>query len=220
MIKSVLFYTNKLKALKRFYANVLDRDITASDEEKFTVNMGETEITFQQSGVPSSYHFAINIPGNQFSVMKSWMQDKLTLNRAEGMNEIYYSSLDADSMYFEDPAGNLVELIGRRKRDLFGDLTKEAFFDVSEVAITTQNMLDVGDELQDIGIPLRHGTDIDPKTLNYLGRDDTFIVLTPPEWKWRFSKNEAETHPLEITLDDGHLLVLDKDGAMTLSEKR
>lgn len=120
MFKSVLFYTNQLKSLKRFYANVLELDITTSGNEQFTVNIGETGVTFQQSEKPSIYHFAINIPGNQFVIMKSWIQDRLTLNKDGGINEIYYPSLDADSMYFEDPAGNLIELIGRRHRDLFG----------------------------------------------------------------------------------------------------
>lgn len=217
MFKSVLFHTDKLKLLKRFYANVLEREIVASTNEQFTVNIGETDITFQQSDVPSFYHFAINIPGNQFVIMKAWIQDRLTLNKDGGINEIYYSSLDSDSMYFEDPAGNLIELIGRRHRDLFGDLTKEAFFDISEVGITTPYVTQVGDDLQDFGIPLRHGTMIDPDTLNYLGKDDTFIVLTPPAWKWKFSKNKAETHPLEMTFDDGRHLALDEDGVMTFS---
>lgn len=214
MFKSVLFYTDKLKSLKRFYGNVMELDITESNDEKFTVKVGETDITFHQSEQSSFYHFAINIPGNQFVIMKHWIQDRLTLNQAWGINEFYYPSFDADSMYFEDPAGNLIELIGRRKRDLFGDLTKEAFFNVSEVGITTPLVADVGEQLQDLGVPLRHGTEVDPEALNLLGKGDTFIVLVPPAWKWTFSKRKTETHPLEITFNDGRHIILDKDGVM------
>lgn len=199
----------------------MELDITESRDEQFTVNVGESAITFHQSKDPSLYHFAINIPGNQFSLMKLWMQDRLVLNQDGGINEIYYSSFDADSMYFEDPAGNLIELIGRRKRDMFGELTTAAFLNVSEVGIVTPFVAEVGDQLQDFGIPLRHGTEADPKSLNHLGKGDTFIVLAPPNRRWDldFSKKETETHPLKVILNDGRQLALDKDGKVTLTER-
>ncbi|MEC5425253.1 hypothetical protein QGM71_17345 [Virgibacillus sp. C22-A2] len=214
MFKSVLFYTNKLKPMKRFYANVLELDITDSGSEYFTVNVGETDITFQHSETPSFYHFAINTPGNQFIIMKEWIESKLTLNLSGGVDKIYYQSLGADSIYFEDPAGNLIELIARRNRDLFGPLTKEAFFDVSEVAVTTPYLSQVGEELQDIGVPLRHGTEVEPDEANYLGRGDSFVVLVPPAWKWEFAKRKTETHPLEITFQDGQHVTLNAEGVI------
>src|SRR5699024_12216241 len=96
---------------------------------------------------------------------------------------VYYSSFDADSMYFEDPAGNLIELIGRRKRDLFGTLTKEAFYDVSEVALVTPNVSEIGETLQDIGIRLRHGSEVNPKGVNFLVMDDTYIAIQSSPYK-------------------------------------
>ena len=149
-------------------------------------------------------------------MIKAWMQDRVTLNRGESMDEVYFSSFDADSMYFEDPAGNIVELIGRRKRDLFGDVTKASFLNVSEVGIVTPFVSEVGEQLQDIGIPLRAGTEVDPESLNFLGKDDAFIVLVPPARRWYFSEKSAETHPLEITLNDGSQIILDEEGKMKL----
>src|SRR5690625_5802009 len=81
--------------------------------------------------------------------MKHWIKDRLTLNREGGIDEIYYPTFDADAIYFEDPAGNSVELIGRRKRDLFGSLTKEAFLNISEIGITTPFVTEVGEQLQE-----------------------------------------------------------------------
>src|SRR5699024_3420629 len=219
MFKKVIFHTHKLKALQRFYANVLELDITNQSDEGFTVKIGTTDVTFQLSDEKARYHFAINIPGNQFVLMKYWMQDRLTLNKTSGLNEVYYSSFDADSMYFEDPAGNLIELIGRRKRDLFGTLTKEAFFDVSEVALVTPNVSEIGETLQDIGIPLRHGLEVNPKGVNFLGMGDTYIALAPSPWKWNFSDMEARTYPVEITLWNDKWIRLDGDGFLEVDEK-
>ncbi|MGN7387568.1 glyoxalase [Sporosarcina sp. SAFN-015] len=205
MIKSAKLYTNNIKALRRFYVNILELDMTESTSEQFTVRIGESYLTFTQTDKPAFYHFAINIPGNQFSMMKYWITDRITLNREEGRDEVYFPSFDADSMYFEDPAGNIVELIGRRKRDLFGDLTKESFLNISEIGITTPHVVEVGDELQDLGIPLRNGTEVEPNELNFLGRGDTFIVLVPPGRRWYFSKKVAEAYPLELTWNDAHI---------------
>src|SRR5690625_1864423 len=121
MFKSVVFYTNKLKPMKRFYRNALGLDVEASEDDSFTVKIGETDVTFKASEVSCNYHYALNIPGNQFSIMKHWIQERTKLLSHRGKTEIFYRNLGADSMYFEDPAGNLVELIGRRNRDLFGD---------------------------------------------------------------------------------------------------
>lgn len=219
MFKSVLFHTNKLKLLKRFYRNVMGFEIIQSSTEEFSVKVGESTIIFRQSDQPAFYHFAINVPGNQFSMIKHWMQERLTLNREKAVDQVYFSNFDADSVYFEDPAGNIIELIGRRNKDVFGNVTINSFLNVSEVGIVTPHIIDVGDQLQDAGIPLWQGTEVDPKSLNFLGKGDTFIVLVPPKRRWYFSKSDAETHPLEITLNDGTDIILDEDGKMSMIEK-
>lgn len=214
MIKSATLYTNNLKALRRFYGNVLELDMTESAAEQFTVRIGESYLTFKQTEQPATYHFAINIPGNQFSMMKYWMLDRVTLTREEGRDEVYFPFFDADSMYFEDPVGNIVELIGRRKRDLFGDLSKESFLNISEIGMVTPHVVEVGDELQDLGIPLRKGTEVEPNELNFLGRGDAFIVLVPPGRRWYYSKKDSETYPLELTWNDTHIK-LDEEGQLS-----
>lgn len=214
MIKSATLYSNNIKALRRFYGNVLELDMTESTLEQFTIRIGESHLTFKQTDKPAFYHFAINIPGNQFSMMKYWITDRITLNREEGRDEVYFPSFDADSMYFEDPAGNIVELIGRRKRDLFGDLTKESFLNISEIGMATPHVVEVGDELQDLGIPLRNGTEVEPDELNFLGRGDNFIVLVPPGRRWYFSKKVSEVYRLELTWNDTHIK-LDDEGKLS-----
>lgn len=218
MFESVLLYTTHLKQLRRFYQNILELEIIKRAATSFTAKIGTSELTFVESKQSAFYHIAINIPGNQFSQIKYWIEDKLTLNRQHGMDDVYFPSFDADSMYLEDPAGNLIELIGRRKRDLFGYVTSDALLNISEVGIVTPHIEEVGDELQDAGIPLRHGTKIDPEHVNFLGKGDTFIVLAPPEIKWYFSEQKAETHPLEITLSTNIHLTLDADGLLKLTE--
>ncbi|MBB4826531.1 catechol 2,3-dioxygenase-like lactoylglutathione lyase family enzyme [Sporosarcina luteola] len=211
MIESATFYTNQLKAMKRFYVDLLELDLIDWTEHQLTIRVGESKLTFVETEQPAFYHFAFNIPGNQFSMMKYFIKDRLSLNWEDGRDEVYFSSFDADSMYFEDAGGNIVELIGRRKRDLFGDLTKESFLNISEVGIVTPDVTKVGEQLVDAGIPLRKGTNIHPEELNFLGRGDTYIVLVPPGRRWYFSKKASEVYPLELSWD-GERIEIDKDG--------
>lgn len=198
--------------------NILDLKITKFSDEEFTITIGESSLTFKQYDQPAFYHFAINIPGNQFSMMKYWIKERVTLNREGGIDEVYFPSFDADSMYFEDPAGNIIELIGRRNRDMFGNLTSAAFLNISEIGIVTPFVTEVGDQLQDFGIPLRGGTEVNPDDLNFLGRGETFIVLVPPERKWYFSKKMSQTHPLEVTLKNSGHIVLNHEGKTQLKK--
>lgn len=217
MFKSVTLYTNQLKTLQRFYMNIMELPLINRSENSFTVKVGGSELTFQATDTAAFYHFAFNIPGNQFSLIKSWIKNKIPLNREGGRDEIYFQNFDADSIYFEDPARNVIELIGRRYRDLFGAPSPESFLNISEVSITTYDMTRVGDKLQDIGIPLWRSTEVNPHTLNFLGSHDTFIVLVPPGRKWYFSEQISEIHPLEVHLTTGETLAVDPEGHLTIT---
>src|SRR5690625_3232412 len=93
MFKQVTLYTNVLKPMQRFYQNVMELDIINIRDQQFSVIVGETTLIFIQSEQTAVYHFAINIPGNQFTIMKHWIKDRLTLNREGGIDEIYYKPL-------------------------------------------------------------------------------------------------------------------------------
>lgn len=218
MFKAVMFYTNQLKILKGFYSNVLGLQILESSSSYFTVSIGTSTLTFCESEQSTLYHFAINIPGNQFTLAKHWALERVTLNREDSVDEIYYKRFDADAFYFEDPAGNVIEFIARRSVDKWSDFSVESLLNLSEVSITTPFVQEVGDQLQDIGIPISGHVDIEPDELNFLGTEDTFILLVPPNRRWYFSKKISENSPLEIELEDGQRLIVSNDGKMQIKQ--
>ncbi|MHA6259345.1 hypothetical protein ACXYMX_05445 [Sporosarcina sp. CAU 1771] len=83
--------------------------------------------------------------------------------------------------------------------------------------MTTPLIGEISEQLQDFGIPLRGGTEIMPKIVNFSGKDDTFIVLIKPNRKWYFSKKSSVTYPLEIVLNDGKQIVMEEEGNIILS---
>lgn len=212
MFQSVKLYTDKLKQLKGFYGNVLGLTIVESGNEYFKLSVGTSTLTFQQSTKKALYHFAINIPGNQFTLAKHWAKERVTLNREDAVDEIYYSRFDADAFYFEDPAGNVIELIARRNVDKWSDFSIDSLLNLSEVSITTPFVQEVGEQIQDIGIHVSGHVDIEPNELNFLGSKNTFILLVPPNRRWYFSKKMSITSPIEIELTDGQTIKISEDG--------
>ena len=216
MFKSVTLYTNQLKQLRGFYGNVLEIPIEESSEEYFQLSIGTSKLIFRHSELQTNYHFAINIPGNQFTLAKFWAKERVLLNREASVDEIYYARFEADAFYFEDPAGNVIELIARRNVDKWSDFSIESFLNLSEISITTPFVEESGEMLQKIGIPINGHFQIEPDELNFLGKKDTFILLVPPKRRWYFSKKLSETSPLEIELENGKVILINREGKTTV----
>ncbi|HSJ36771.1 MAG TPA: serine hydrolase [Planococcus sp. (in: firmicutes)] len=212
MFKKVTLYTNKLNEVKGFYEYQLGFRIVEEDDFSFMLAIGESQLIFRQSEEPASYHFAFNIPGNQFTLAKGWARSRVELNRQEGMDEIYYANFDADAFYFQDPAGNIVEFLGRRNMDKMGDFTVDSLLNISEVSITTPHVAEVGKQLEEMEIPVRGNKGIDPDALNFLGQGAAYILLVAPKRTWYFSKKRSEVHPLSIELTDGRKIDIDEEG--------
>jgi len=212
MFKKVILYTNQLEDMKGFYEYQLGFRIVEEDDTSFTLSMGESQLVFQESDRAAIYHFALNIPGNQFTLAKSWTSERVTLNRQEGMDEVFYANFDADAFYFQDPAGNVIEFIARRSVDRMGNFTVDSILNISEVSITTPYVEEVGELIEDMDIPVRGSKGIEVKALNFLGSGHAFILLVAPKRIWYFSKQKSETHPLSIELTDGRRINITEEG--------
>lgn len=212
MFKKVILYTNRLEEMKGFYEYQMGFRIVEEDASSFTLSIGDSQLVFMESDRAAFYHFALNIPGNQFTLAKSWASSRVALNRQEGMDEIYYANFDADAFYFQDPAGNIVEFIGRRNVDRMGNFSIDSLLNISEVSITTPHVKEVGEQIEELDIPVRGNKGVDPASLNFLGSGDAFILLVSPKRVWYFSKQKSEVHPLSIELADGRQIDIDEEG--------
>jgi hypothetical protein len=115
-----------LSAMKTFYGKTLDLRIMNEKGDRFTVEAGETQVTFvsaadAEDSKPPFYHFAFNIPENKILAALEWQKARTPLlaiperNRAAGYppEVVDYSHWNAHSIFFLDPAGNVVEYIAR-----------------------------------------------------------------------------------------------------------
>jgi catechol-2,3-dioxygenase len=165
-----------LAAMKAFYGKTLDLGILEDTPERLTVEAGETRITFTAStdvveGRAPFYHFAFNIPENKILQALEWQKARTPMlpiperNRAAGFppEVVDYRHWNAHSIFFLDPAGNVVEYIARH--DLKnGDTTPFTWTDIlyaSEIALVVDDVPAAAGRLADVsGIAqYRNGSD-------------------------------------------------------------
>jgi catechol 2,3-dioxygenase-like lactoylglutathione lyase family enzyme len=143
--------TLNLQAQRDFYANILELPVklTSSNLE---VKARTTKLIFAQASTyfDGAYHFAFNIPENQFHAAKKWISERIPLLRDEtGKDEFNSESWNSDSVYFKDPAGNVLEFIARHnlKNAVDRDFDSRQILNVSEIGLPSENVIDLASEI-------------------------------------------------------------------------
>jgi catechol 2,3-dioxygenase-like lactoylglutathione lyase family enzyme len=86
--------------------------LPAGDEDgALTVTIGDARLVLEP-GEPSPQHFAIRIPSAAYADALEWLGARVELLTDEsGSRAFAFPDWNADSAYFADPDGNIVELI-------------------------------------------------------------------------------------------------------------
>ena len=150
-IRKLELLTVDLQAQKDFYTGILELPAELSSSS-LTVQAGETEILFTQaaSDFKGAYHFAFNIPENQYQNAKDWITGRLSLLRdTTGKEDFHSRTWDSDSVYFLDPAGNVLEFIARHTQQnaVVGDFDSRRVLNVSEIGLPSEDVIGLADEL-------------------------------------------------------------------------
>jgi catechol-2,3-dioxygenase len=170
-----------MAAMRAFYGKTLDLRIMDERADRFTVEAGESRITFvitqdTVQGRTPFYHFAFNIPENKIVQALEWQKVRTPLlaiperNQAAGFPSgvVDYRHWNAHSIFFLDPAGNVVEYIARH--DLKnGDTSPFSWADilyVSEIGLVVDDVAGAVDAIKNL-------TALSP----YKGGDATFMAM-------------------------------------------
>jgi catechol-2,3-dioxygenase len=139
--------THELQEMKRFYGQILGFPIENETSNSFLVTFGISSIEFNDQDVEGEpyYHFAFDIPSNQFAEAKRWIKSKTELLTEEGADEIDFKYSVAKSFYFEDPSGNILEFIARLKDNPPSDrpFSSASIQKISEMSLVVQDKLPV-----------------------------------------------------------------------------
>ncbi|PEP49016.1 MULTISPECIES: VOC family protein [Bacillus] len=223
LISRVTLYSNALEEMKDFYLNKLDFQLLHSSEMSFSIQVGESELEFRKNNFNSKplYHFAFNIPSNQFSEAKEWAKKMVVLNVEDGEDEVYFSRSNAHSFYFMDPAGNIVEFISRHtiSPESNEPFSVHSILNVSEMSMTTDQVLAVGNQLIEYGISVRDGEALSDG-FHFMGENGVYLLLGLSGRRWFFSELDAAVHPLQIEIDNEKQIEINRQGECNISIKK
>lgn len=204
--ETITIYSAALETTRKFYRDTLDFPIVEESDEFFTLEIGSTLFSIRQAplGETPFYHFALDVPSNQFEHAKNWLKERVSLLTDEGHDEVYFQTIDAKSIYFEDPSGNIVEWICR-----LSDATPctEPFHPkllqtVSEMSLVVHEKLAAAEQLETFGVVSRDHQPVPAEGLTFMGEreDAVYLLLVPENRGWYFSDKLSVVHPLSLRL--------------------
>lgn len=209
-IKQLILQTSAIKKLTEFYSIVMELPVALRSDTGIMVRIGSTELVFQQvSTAGPFYHFAINIPANKIEEAKAWLSGRVDLIWIEDYKSDIadFVNWHAKSVYFFDPAGNILELIARFDLD---NKTYESFSSTQFLSISEVGLVFKEDELNE-----RTETLLQQYQLSYFGKqpplphfravgdDEGLFIIVPENRYWYPTDKSSGIFPMEVRFENG-----------------
>lgn len=145
-IKKLTIITNKLQETKDFYAKTLGLKINEEASDMFSVKVGWSILRFKQSTEPFLYHYCFLIPSNVLQGALAWMEERVDILEIEnGEKTVNFEDWNADSFYFYDGSGNIVEFIAHHdlKNNIYQKFDIDDVLGISEIGLGTDNVKEI-----------------------------------------------------------------------------
>jgi catechol-2,3-dioxygenase len=153
LIEQLSLITVDLVAQRNFYCGTLELKEASGAQNRLVLAVGRSQLVFEQAeaGWQSFYHLAFLIPRNQFTTAKTWLESRLTLLRnPEGADQLHFDNWNSDSVYFLDPAGNILEFIARHdlNNDVSEPFSAADIISVNEISLVCDDVLETVETLR------------------------------------------------------------------------
>jgi hypothetical protein len=202
--------------IERFYGEALGLPVEAEAPGRLTVHAGATRIRFVEVEGPARpfYHFAFDIPENKLLAARTWLRKRVDLlpiperqrDPAYPDDVVDYRHWNAHSLFFFDPAGNVVELIARHDAPTAapGSFASADILYATEIALVVDDVPAGLAALQhELGLPQYRGASDE---FAALGDECGLVLLMRPGRHVSFDAPERKAmavFPTRITLRSG-----------------
>jgi hypothetical protein len=208
-IKRLSLQTAYLKTLQEFYSSILELSVQLADEKEIDIQIGDSELIFTEAKTKEPfYHYAIDIPANKIEEAKDWLSAKVKLLWMEDYknNIADFVNWHAKSVYFYDPAGNIVELIARFDLDnaVAETFSSSQFLSLSEVGLVFPD-----EKFEKEVTALENSYSLScfdkqpplPK-FRAMGDDHGLFVIVPEHRHWYPTDKPSKIFPMTIEFDN------------------
>jgi catechol-2,3-dioxygenase len=198
--------TAKIDEQRSFYVDELGFKVIYESDHSFTVSTGDSKLTFTNdiNTLENHYHFAFNIPENQLNEAAEWLRQFSALIEYEGSHIINFPNWNAHSVYFYDPAGNIVELIARHN---LNNSSKEKFsaasiINISEAGLPVSSVKDFYSTMKEnFGLDLWWGN---LETFAAIGDEEGLFIAVTTERNWFPTDKPCNIYSLAVKIKDPH----------------
>ena len=201
---------NNLDTILEFYGETLNLAIVKQTTEEIRFQAGDTQLTFiAKPTTKAQYHFAFNIATNHLAQAIKWAQATgiPLLPSPKDETITYFDTWKAQSIYFWDKNGNLLEFIAREDTQIQKDVpfSPKEMLNISEIGLVTKKPIATGETIQQ-----QLGIDFFSKATPLaefcaLGDDDGLLILVTPNRTWYPTDILAQRSPATIQIEvDGN----------------
>ena len=210
---SVSLLTADLSKQLIFYRDVLGLPVIGQKDKSVTFQIGASRLKFVQDETDAFYHFAFNIPPQQFAEAKSWLSERVVLIRdLSGNDEFHSQNWNADIFYFWDANGNIVEFIARHTLDsnISQPFSAKNLECISELGIVTNNVPQTVKRIQDLTGATLYRAEINEQFVS-VGDETSLFIVVKKDRIWFPETKAAIVAPFKITITNQQDTFLELD---------
>jgi len=158
------------------------------------VRVGATTLRFDEEAPPAPYHLAFAIPPGSIDAAFGWAREGLQMLGGETFD---FSNWDADACYFQDPDGNVLELIARK--GLERPFTMADIAGVCELGLPVADPPSAVAALEDeLGLDVFDG---DRDAFTAVGDPEGLFIVVRPGRNWLPTELAAAECPAAVTIE-------------------
>jgi len=205
LVEKLVLQTAYLRTLEEYYSSILELPVRRINEKEIEINIGNTTLIFSETNEAEPfYHFAVNIPCNKIEEARTWLSGKVKLLWMDDYESDIANFVDwhAKSIYFYDPAGNILELIARFDLDNETSeiFSSKQFLSISEVGLVCQQQnleFDTTQILKNYSLSYFAKQPPLPQ-FKAIGDDEGLFIVVPENRNWYPTDKPSHIFPMSV----------------------
>lgn len=207
-IRKLQLLSDDLEQTHHFYFSLLQLEVDSKDETQVSFKAGNSVLSFYKSHQQQPvYHFAFNIPHNQFNEALGWVGSKIKLVTIPASGHVAdFKSWNAKAFYFYDNNYNIVEMIARYDLQNIATIpfTGASICAVSEIGTVVEAPALFASGLVGEFDLSYFSKQLPLHDFKAVGDDEGLFIIVPPNRKWYPTQVASTMHWVKMEIATGN----------------